>query len=392
MYPSIYYAVKDLFGLDIPFLRMIQSFGFFVAVAFLVSAYFWTKELKRKENQGLLSTTTVKILKGQKATIAEFITSAIIGFLLGYKLVYIVLNFSAFTENTQGFLLSTEGNIIGAIVGAALSAYLKYREKEKTKLETPVWVEETLHPYQHVGNLVLIAAFAGLIGAKIFHNLENWDDFIADPKGALLSFSGLTMYGGLILAAISCIYYGHKNKIPVTHLIESAAPSIMIGYAIGRIGCHISGDGDWGINNINPKPNWLSWAPDWMWSYDYPHNVNGVGDQLPDCIGRYCYHLVPNVYPTPFYETIMCFILFLILWKIRKRITTPGVLFSIYLIFNGVERFFIEKIRVNTLYHIGNFGFTQAELISTLLFFAGITGLWYFKRLNKNKKSIINQS
>ncbi|MBA3707018.1 MAG: prolipoprotein diacylglyceryl transferase, partial [Bacteroidetes bacterium] len=285
------------------------------------------------------------------------------------------------TEDTQGFLLSTQGSLIGGLAGATISAYLKYREKEKTKLEKPIWVEETVHPYQHVGNLTLIAAFAGIIGAKIFHNLENWEEFIEDPQSALLSFSGLTMYGGLILASIACIYYGHKNKIPVPHLIDSAAPSLMIGYAIGRIGCHVAGDGDWGIDNISPKPGWLNWLPDWMWSFDYPHNVNSIGEPIVGCIGnKYCNHLVPSVFPTSFYETVMCVILFFVIWKIRKRITTPGVLFCIYLIFNGLERFFIEKIRVNTLYHIGNFSFTQAELISTLLFLTGVVGISYFKR------------
>ena len=134
MYPTIYHAVKDLLGIDLPFLRMVQSFGFFVALAFLVSAYFWTQELKRIENNGLLSTTTVKILKGQKATVSELITAAIIGFFIGYKLLYIALDFSAFTENTQGFILSTKGNFLGALVGAVVSVYLKFSEKEKTKL------------------------------------------------------------------------------------------------------------------------------------------------------------------------------------------------------------------------------------------------------------------
>lgn len=383
MYPSIYYAVKDLFGLDLPFLKMVQSFGFFVAIAFIVAAYLWTKELKRKEDEGLLSPTKNKILKGQKATTAELVTSAIIGFLLGYKLLFIALNFSAFTEDTQGFILSTKGNLIGGIIAAIIGAFLKYREKEKEKLTPPVWIEEVVHPYQQVGNLTLIAAFAGIIGAKIFHNLENWDDFIADPVDALLSFSGLTMYGGLICASIACIYYGKKHGIKVTHLIDSAAPSLMLGYAIGRIGCHVSGDGDWGIPSVNPKP--FGWMPDWLWSYDYPHNVVGEGAPMADCIGKYCNHLVPSVYPTAFYEVIMCTILFFVIWFLRKRISTPGVLFSVYLILNGIERFFIEKIRVNTLYHIGNFKFTQAELISTLLFFIGVLGVWYFKKIERRE-------
>ena len=388
MYPSLYYAVKDLFGLDLPFLKMFQSFGFFVALAFLIAAFFWSKELKRKEQEGLLHSTTTKFLKGQKATLAELITSGIIGFVLGYKLLFVALNFQAFTNNTQGFLLSIQGSVIGGILGAALSAYLKYREKEKTRLKEPVWVEKEVHPYEHVGNMTLIAAFTGIIGAKIFHNLENWDEFIVDPVGALLSFSGLTMYGGLIVASISLIYYGHKNKITVTHMIDASAPSLMLAYAVGRIGCQVAGDGDWGIDNTAPKPGWLSWAPDWVWSYDYPNNVNGVGEPLANCVSdKYCTHLVPPVFPTPLYETFMCLVLFFVLWYLRKRISTPGVLFCLYLIFNGIERFFIEKIRVNTLYHIGNFGFTQAELISTLLVIVGIAGIIYFRKQEKIQKS-----
>ncbi len=389
MYPSIYFAVKDLLGLDLPFLKMIQSFGFFVAMAFLAAAYVWSLELKRKEQMGLVGFTTRKYLKGEKATTNELLLSGLIGFLIGYKFLFIAMNFSQFTENTQAFLLSAQGSLIGGVLGAGLSAYLKYRDKEKEKLDKPVWVEEKVHAYQQVGNMTMIAALAGIIGAKIFHNLENWDMFVADPVDALLSFSGLTMYGGLILGSISVIYYAHKNKIPVTHLVDSAAPSIMLGYAIGRIGCHVAGDGDWGIANTAPKPGWLSWAPDWVWSYDYPHNVNSEGVPMIDCIGdRYCNHLDPAVFPTPFYETLMCLALFGALWYLRKKISSPGVLFSVYLVFNGVERFFIEKIRVNTLYHIGDFAFTQAELISTILFFLGVIGIIYFKKKEKEKLSV----
>ncbi len=385
MYPSLYYAVKDLFGLNIPFLKMFQSFGFFVALAFIAASYVWTKELKRKDELGLLGTSTRKFLKGQKATTNELLFSAIFGFFIGYKLLYIALDFTAFTENTQGFILSFEGNFVGGIIGAVVSAYLTYRDKERQKLETPIWVEEVLKPHQLVSNMTIIAAVSGLLGAKIFHNLENWDEFMFDPIDAIFSFSGLTMYGGLICGSISVIYYGRKHNIAVTHLIDSSAPAIMLGYAVGRIGCHVAGDGDWGIVNTAPKPNWLSWAPDWVWAYDYPNNVNGVGEVLPNCFdAKFCTHLVPPVFPTPFYETIMCLILFFILWKIRKRVVVPGMLFSIYLILNGMERFTIESIRVNTLYHIGSFSFTQAQLISSLLFMTGVVGVFYFKSRSKN--------
>ena len=87
---------------------------------------------------------------------------------------------------------------------------------------------------------------------------------------------------------------------------------------------------------------------------------------------------------SPSLKTLMCLVLFLVIWKLRKRIKTPGVIFSIYLIFNGLERFFIEKIRVNTLINWGGLKFTQAELISTILFILGIAGVFYFRKLEKN--------
>lgn len=392
MYPSIYYAIKDLFGLDLPFLKMIQSFGFFVAMAFIAAAYCVTRELKRKEEEGLLKAEKIKVMTGKKTTFGDFLLSGVIGFVIGYKLLYVILNFTLFTENTQGYLLSMKGNILGGLIGAAIGAYLVYREKEKTKSLSPALVEKLMHPYEHVGNITLIAALAGIIGAKIFHNLENWDEFVADPIDALVSFSGLTMYGGLICAAIACIWYGRKHHIPTPHLIDATAPSLMLGYGVGRIGCHVSGDGDWGINNLHPKPSWLSWAPDWIWAYDYPHNVLSEGVPLKNCTEpKFCMHLVPPVYPTAFYEAVMCILLFFLLWSLRKRITTPGVMFSLYLLLNGIERFFIEKIRVNTLYHVNGFGFTQAELISTIFIFLGIAGIVYFRKIERNKNKLMEE-
>jgi phosphatidylglycerol:prolipoprotein diacylglycerol transferase len=391
MYPSLYYAIKDLFGLDIPFFKLIQSFGFFVAVAFLLSAYFFSLELKRKENEGLLEATTIKVLRGKKITTTEYFIAALTGYILGVKILYIFIHFDQVITDPPGFFLSFDGSFLGGIIGAGIGLVMKLwdakSERKKYNISVPTVLEEPFHPYQHIGNLTLLAALTGIIGAKIFHNLENWGDFVKDPWGSLFSFSGLTMYGGLICASIACIWYGRKHKIPTLHLIDSAAPALMLGYAVGRIGCQVAGDGDWGINNLNPKPSWLSWAPDWVWAYDYRHNVLSEGVRLADCVQeKYCYHLVPSVYPTPFYETLMCLILFFVLWSVRKRITTPGVLFSLYILLNGIERFFIEKIRVNTLYHVNGFAFTQAELISTIFILLGISGIFYFRKIERNKK------
>ena len=157
----------------------------------------------------------------------------------------------------------------------------------------------------------------------------------------------------------------------------------MMGYAFGRIGCQVSGDGDWGIENLSPNP--FSWLPDWMWSYSYPNNVNEAGVKIEGCLdARYCYQLEHAVFPTPFYETVLCLILFMIIWSLRKKFKIPGTLFAFYLLLNGLERFFIEKIRVNVQMNIFGVEMTQAELISGLLIITGL-GLWYY--LYRRKKS-----
>lgn len=388
MYPTISDLVNDLTGIYIPL--PIQTFGFFLAISFLCAAWTLSLELKRKEKEGLLMPVIQKKTKGKPASYADYAVSALAGFLIGWKLLYVITHYNEFVNDTQGVILSSKGNVSGGILVAALSVYLRYRESEKNKKDKPVTVEEKIHPYQLVGNMTVIAAVAGIIGAKIFHNLENPDELLADPVDALLSFSGLTMYGGLICGAVAVIWFGNKNNIPWYHLIDAAAPGLMLAYGTGRVGCHLSGDGDWGIVNLSPKPDWLSFLPDWMWSYHYPHNVISEGVPIPDCVGRHCMMLPEPVFPTPFYEAVMCMGLFFVLWSIRKRISIPGILFSVYLIMNGTERFFIEKIRVNTKYHIFGNEITQAEIISVCLFIIGIAGLFFFrKRFKKDGKATV---
>ncbi|HET9279837.1 MAG TPA: prolipoprotein diacylglyceryl transferase family protein, partial [Flavitalea sp.] len=163
------------------------------------------------------------------------------------------------------------------------------------------------------------------------------------------------------------------------HLNDAAAPALMLAYSVGRIGCQVSGDGDWGIVNNGPKP--FSWLPDWMWGYTYPNNVARMDQDnpIPGCTDKFCFQLSEPHFPTPFYETVICFILFLVLWSLRKRLKIPGTLFALYLILNGIERFFIEKIRVNTKIHLFGLQFTQAELISSLLLISGLL-LWFYLR------------
>jgi phosphatidylglycerol:prolipoprotein diacylglycerol transferase len=381
MYPSLYYLFADLFHIKLEFLKMVQTFGFFLAISFLSASYTVSKELKRKEKDGLIHSFTEKIWKGKPASVTELIESFIIAFILGYKLLYIALNFHSFVNDTQGFVISRDGNLIGGLIAGIAYTFFRYREKEKQKLSQPIEEVVTVHPYQIVGNITLIAAGAGILGAKVFDALENFGDFLQHPIETIFSFSGLTVYGGLLFGAFAVVYYTRKKGIPILHMIDAGAPSMMIAYAVGRIGCQMAGDGDWGIPNPAPKPGWIGFLPDWMWSFSYPHNVINEGVQIPGCTDIHCFALNPPVFPTPFYETVMGLILFSILWwGLRKRIKAPGVMFCVYLVMNGVERFLIELIRVNVRYHIFGFSPTQAQIISPLCIIAGIIGIFYFRK------------
>lgn len=375
MYPNLYYAFKDLFGVDLPFLRFVNSFGFFVAIAFLVAAAILTAELRRKSKEGLLNPTEMEVLVGRPATPAELITNFLLGFLLGYKILALFVMDRSLTEDPQAFIFSGAGSWPLGLGLGFLFAGLKWWEKRKHQLAKPENRKLRIWPHDRVGEITILALVFGLLGAKLFDIFENWSDFLENPASYLLSPSGLTFYGGLICAAIAIIIYARKHKIPVVHLADAIAPVLIIAYAIGRIGCHVAGDGDWGIVNNNPKP--FNWLPDWLWAFNYPHNVNEMGVPIPGCEGRFCNQLPENHYPTPIYETIMGFIIFFVLWALRKRMRPYGALFALYLILNGIERFLIEKIRVNNRIDFLGFQPTQAEVISSMLVIVGIA-LWIF--------------
>lgn len=389
MYPNLYYAFKDLFGVEWTFLRFVNSFGFFVAIAFVICAIVLANELRRKSKQGLFQPTEMQVMVGQPATPFDLLLNFLLGFLLGYKILALFILDSSATEDPQAFIFSSLGSWPAGIGLGLLFAGLQWWDRNKQKLAKPEKRTVRIWPHDRVGEITILALVFGLLGAKLFDIFENWGDFVKHPADYIFSAKGLTFYGGLIFAGIAIWWYAKKHKIGFWHLNDALAPTMMLAYSLGRIGCQVSGDGDWGIeSNLANKPGFL---PDWAWSYKYPHNVNEFGVPIPGCEGKYCMELPAGVYPTPLYEIIACFILFLIIWSLRKKFKVPGTLFGLYLMLNGLERFFIEKIRVNTRINLFGFHPTQAEVISTLLFLTGLTIWIVLARRARSQKSTATQ-
>jgi prolipoprotein diacylglyceryl transferase len=381
MYPNLYYAFKDLMGVDWPFLRFFNTFGFFVALAFGAAATSLSYELRRKSKQGLFRPEETTILVGKPASLQDILFNFLLGFLLGFKLLALFLLDKDQIVDPPSFIFSGEGNFpLGLLLGLFF-AIMKWREKEKQKLEKPEKRIIRIWPEDRVGDITLLALVFGLAGAKLFDIFENWSDFLKRPSDYLFSPAGLTMYGGLICAAIAIGVYARRHKIGFLNLSDAIAPGLMLAYGIGRLGCQFSGDGDWGVvSDLSTKPFLL---PDWAWSYTYPHNVIEAGIPIPGCEGPYCNALPAGVYPTALYEAVGSILLAFVLFYLKNQIKVSGILFSIYLIFNGLERFAIEKIRVNNQLDILGFHPTQAEVISSFLFLTGLALAFYLKQSHK---------
>jgi phosphatidylglycerol:prolipoprotein diacylglycerol transferase len=184
--------------------------------------------------------------------------------------------------------------------------------------------------------MVFAALIGGLVGSRLDYVIQNWDKVSDDALGNIVSGSGLVWFGGLVGGAIGVILWARWRGFLGWQLVDTAAVPLAVGYAIGRIGCQLSGDGDYGTSSDLP------------WAMSYPDGTVPTTDE---------------VHPTPVYETVSMGLAGVVLWQLRDRFA-PGVLFGLYLMLAGIERFLVEFIRRNDELVAG---LTQAQLIGLVL-------------------------
>jgi phosphatidylglycerol:prolipoprotein diacylglycerol transferase len=192
--------------------------------------------------------------------------------------------------------------------------------------------------------IVFAALIGGLVGSRVDYVAQNWDKVSGDLLHNLFSGSGLVWFGGLVGGAVGVLLWARWRGFLGLALLDACAPALAAGYAVGRCGCQLSGDGDYG------KPSHLPWA------MPYPDGTVAT---------------TQDVHPTPVYETIAMGLVALLLWQLRDRFA-PGVLFAIYLILAGVERLLVEIIRRNDSVIAG---LTLPQLVSIGMIAAGTAWL-----------------
>jgi phosphatidylglycerol:prolipoprotein diacylglycerol transferase len=201
-------------------------------------------------------------------------------------------------------------------------------------------LDELGRPRDWAYEMAFAALVGGLVGSRLDYVLQNWDSASDDLLGTIFSGSGLVWFGGVVGGALGVILWARWRGFLGARMFDMAAPALALGYAIGRVGCQLSGDGDYG------KPT------DLPWGMAYPEGTVST---------------LEEVHPTPIYETLAMGFVALALWHLRDRVR-PGALFALYLVLAGIERLLVEFIRRNEDVALG---LTQAQLISVAMIVGG---------------------
>jgi phosphatidylglycerol:prolipoprotein diacylglycerol transferase len=201
-------------------------------------------------------------------------------------------------------------------------------------------LRETGKPRDWAYEIVFSALIGGLVGARVDYIVENYDKVSDDLLGNIFSGSGLVWLGGLLGGAAGVVLWAWRRGFLGVALLDLCAVPLALGYAIGRIGCQLSGDGDYGK------------ASDLPWAMSYPKGTVPTDDK---------------VHPTPVYETLAMGTIAIVLWQLRHRFR-PGILFALYLVLAGVERLLVEFIRRNDRIALG---LTWPQILSVVMIAAG---------------------
>jgi phosphatidylglycerol:prolipoprotein diacylglycerol transferase len=214
--------------------------------------------------------------------------------------------------------------------------------------------------------IALIVIPSGAVGSRLLFILEEPGRFLVDPSSVLFSSGGLSFYGGLILATLALYPYLRWSGIGLLRFGDAAAPGALLGRGIGRIGCHLSGDGDYGLPTTLP------------WGTDYSHGIYPPSQalaRLPELARAFPGGVAPDdlpMHPTGVYEFLISALLFTLLWRYRTRIRPDGRLFMLYLMATGGLRFGLEFLALAPPLALG---LTEAQLISLGLIAIGAIGL-----------------
>lgn len=280
-------------------------------------------------------------------------------------------------------------NSFGLMLGlsALVGSYILGRELPKRKINPQI-----------AGTVTVVGLLTGIIGAKILHLIENWEMFVAKPLTAF-SPSGLTWYGGFALGILSVILYVKSKGIPVLRFLDALGVALVVAYGVGRIGCHLAGDGDYGVPTTLPwgtiyaqgtaKPSemlqeFFDRNPDEreFWKYDSLRTILAGVDDL----GRpyFKFDELTPCHPTPVYELLLGIIGYAFLITLWRPGFPDGALFMVYLLIASVFRFTVEFLRLQPKLVLG---LSEAQLIGIGLFFFGVIGLLLITSQERSKNT-----
>ena len=205
-------------------------------------------------------------------------------------------------------------------------------------------LKELGRPPEWSYEVIFAALVGGLVGSRLDFLIQNWDDVQDDFFGNVFSGSGLVWFGGLVGGAVGVCLWAWRRGWLGRELLDFTAVPLALGYAIGRVGCQLSGDGDYGKESDLP------------WAMSYPDGTVPTEEE---------------VHPTPVYEMLAMGLVAYVLWRLRDRFR-PGVLFALYLVLAGLERFLVEFVRRNDDVALG---LTLAQLVSVGMLLAGFAWL-----------------